>query len=80
MFDFIPYLSFLTSGIGLFFICYLLVRYGRSSHIYGLLYIIFALVFLEFYIYALTSKHIYNMLFLLRTPNVIRAFLPIVLF
>ncbi len=80
MFDFIPYLSFLTSGIGLFFICYLLVRYGRSTHIYGLLYIIFALVFLEFYIYALTSKHIYNMLFLLRTPNVIRAFLPIVLF
>ena len=80
MFDFIPYLSFLTSGIGLFFICYLLVRYGRSTHIYGLLYIIFALVFLEFYIYALTSKHIYKMLFLLRTPNIIRAFLPIVLF
>ena len=80
MFDFIPYLSFLTSGIGLFFICYLLVRYGRSAHIYGLIYIIFALVFLEFYIYALTSKHIYKMLFLLRTPNVIRAFLPIVLF
>jgi len=80
MFDFIPYLSFLTSGIGLFFICYLLVRYGRSTHIYGLIYIIFALVFLEFYIYALTSKHIYKMLFLLRTPNVIRAFLPIVLF
>lgn len=80
MFDFIPYLSFLTSGIGLFFICYLVVRYGRSTHIYGLVYIIFALVFLEFYIYALTSKHIYKMLFLIRTPNVIRAFLPIVLF
>jgi AraC-like DNA-binding protein len=43
-------------------------------------FIIFALVFLEFYIYALTSKHIYQMLFLLRTPNIIRAFLPIVLF
>ncbi len=80
MFDYIPYLSFLTSGIGLFFICYLVLRFGQMSKIYGLIFVIFAVVFLEFYIYALTSKHIYKMLFLLRTPNIIRAFLPITLF
>lgn len=80
MFDFVPYLSFLTSGIGLFFIVYLLVRFGHIPKVYGLVFIIFALVFLEFYIYALTSKHIYKMLFILRTPNIIRAFLPIALF
>jgi AraC-like DNA-binding protein len=80
MFDYIPYLSFLTSGIGLFFICFLVLRFGQVPKVYGLVFIIFAVVFLEFYIYALTSKHIYKMLFLLRTPNIIRAFLPIVLF
>jgi AraC-like DNA-binding protein len=80
MFDFVPYLSFLTSGIGLFFIFYLLVRFGKFPKVYGLIYIIFAVVFLEFYIYALTSKHIYHMLFILRTPNIIRVFLPVALF
>ena len=80
MFDFVPYLSFLTSGIGLFFIFYLLVRFGNIKKVYGLIFVIFALVFLEFYIYALTSKHIYKMLFILRTPNILRAFLPISLF
>ena len=80
MFDFVPYLSFLTSGIGLFFIFYLLVRFGIFPKVYGLIYIIFAVVFLEFYIYALTSKHIYHMLFILRTPNIIRIFLPVALF
>ena len=80
MFDFVPYLSFLTSGIGLFFIFYLLVRFGHIKKVYGLIFVIFALVFLEFYIYALTSKHIYKMVFILRTPNILRAFLPISLF
>jgi len=80
MFEFVPYLSFLTSGIGLFFIFYLLVRFGHIGKIYGLVFVIFALVYLEFYIYALTSKHIYKMLFILRTPNILRAFLPISLF
>jgi len=80
MFEFVPYLSFLTSGLGILFMGFLLLRFYRQPKVYGLLYVIFALVFLEFYIYALTSKHIYQMLFLLRTPNIIRAFLPIVLF
>lgn len=80
MFDFVPYLSFLTSGFGLFFICYLLMRFRGISKVYGLIYIIFAVVFQEFYIYALTSKHIYHMLFMLRTPNIIRIFLPVALF
>ena len=80
MFDYVPYLSFLTSGVGILFIGFLLLRFNRQPKVYGLVFIIFALVFLEFYIYALTSKHIYQMLFLLRTPNIIRAFLPIVLF
>lgn len=80
MFDFVPYLSFLTSGIGVLFICYLLVRFPRIPQVYLLGWIIFSLVFLEFYIYALTSKHIYQMLFILRTPNIIRIFLPVVLY
>jgi AraC-like DNA-binding protein len=80
MFELIPYLSFLTSGFGVLFITYLWLRFRQTSQVYGLIFIIFALVYLEFYIYALTSKHIYQMLFLLRTPNIVRAFLPIVLF
>ena len=80
MFDFVPYLSFLTSGIGVLFICYLLVRFPRIPQVYLLGWIIFSLVFLEFYIYALTSKHIYQMLFILRTPNIIRIFLPVILY
>jgi len=80
MFEYVPYLSFLTSGLGLFFIAFLGIRFRQIPSVYGLMFIIFALVFLEFYIYALTSKHIYQMLFLLRTPNIIRAFLPVVLF
>ncbi|MEY2761268.1 MAG: hypothetical protein RLZZ96_1168 [Bacteroidota bacterium] len=80
MFEFVPYLSFLTSGVGILFMGFLLLRFYRQPKVYGLLYVIFALVFLEFYIYALTSKHIYQMLFLLRTPNIVRAFLPVVLF
>lgn len=80
MYDFVPYLSFLTSGIGLFFICYLLLRYGKYPKIYGLIFIIFALVYMEFYLYALTSKHIYKMLFLLRSSNIFRIFLPAALY
>lgn len=80
MYDFVPYLSFLTSGIGLFFICYLSLRYGKYSKVYGLIFIIFALVYMEFYLYALTSKHIYKMLFLLRSSNIFRIFLPAVLY
>ena len=80
MFDYVPYLSFLTSGVGILFIVFLLLRFNRQPKVYGLIFIIFALVFLEFYIYALTSKHIYHMLFLLRTPNIIRSFLPIILY
>lgn len=80
MYDFVPYLSFLTSGIGLFFICYLLHRFGKSPKVYGLIFIIFALVYMEFYLYALTSKHIYKMLFLLRSSNIFRIFLPAALY
>ena len=80
MFEYVPYLSFLTSGLGLLFTAFLGIRFRQIPAVYGLMYIIFSLVFLEFYIYALTSKHIYQMLFLVRTPNIIRAFLPIALF
>lgn len=80
MYDFVPYLSFLTSGIGLFFICYLLLRFGKYPKVYGLIFIIFALVYMEFYLYALTSKHIYKMLFLLRSSNIFRIFLPATLY
>jgi AraC-like DNA-binding protein len=62
------------------FIIYLIIRFPKIPQVYGLAWIIFSLVFLEFYIYALTSKHIYQMLFILRTPNIIRVFLPVTLF
>lgn len=80
MYDLVPYLSFLTSGIGLFFIVFLLIRFGHFPIIYWLVSIIFCLIVLEFYIYTLTSKHIYKMLFMYRSTFVFRAFLPISLF
>ena len=80
MYNFVPYLSFLTSGIGMLFIFYLLIRFHRYPKTYWLIGVIFAVVYMEFYIYGLTSKHIYQMLFLFRSSNIIRAFLPIFLF
>lgn len=80
MYEYVPYLSFLTSGIGILFIIYLLIRFHQYPKAYWLIGIIFTIVYQEFYIYSLTSKHIYQMLFLYRSPNFIRALLPIFLF
>ncbi len=80
MYEYVPYLSFLTSGIGLLFILYLLIRFSKYSKTYWLIGIIFSVSYMEFYIYGLTSKHIYQMLFLFRSSNIFRAFLPILLF
>ena len=80
MYEFVPYLSFLTSGIGFLFILYLLLRFHSYPKAFWLMGLIFAVVYMEFYIYGLTSKHIYQMLFLFRSSNIIRAFLPILLF
>lgn len=74
-----PYLSFLSSGIGLLFIFYIIIRFHQYSKSYWLIGIIASVVYMEFYIYGLTSKHIYQMLFLFRSSNIIRAFLPIFL-
>ncbi len=80
MYDYVPYLSFLTSGIGVLFIFYVLIRFHQYPTSYLLIGVITAVVYMEFYIYGLTSKHIYQMLFLFRSSNIIRAFLPILLF
>lgn len=80
MYNYVPYLSFLTSGIGILFILYLLFRFYQFQKAYWLMGIIFSVVYMEFYIYALTSKHIYQMLFLFRSSNILRAFLPVLLF
>ncbi|MHA8050408.1 helix-turn-helix domain-containing protein [Aquirufa sp. ROCK-SH2] len=80
MYDYVPYLSFLTSGIGFLFILYLLIQFNRYPKNYWLIGVVFGVVYMEFYIYGLTSKHIYQMLFLFRSSNIIRAFLPIFLF
>ncbi len=77
MFQFISYLSFLTSGLGIFFTLYLVFRYYRFSQIFWLVSVIFAFVYIEFYTYALTSRHILNMLFLFRSANLLPAILPI---
>ncbi len=79
MYEFVPYLSFLTSGIGILFILYILIRFNRFPKSYWLIGVIGAVVYMEFYIYGLTSKHIYQMLFLFRSSNIIRAFLPVFL-
>lgn len=80
MYSYISYLSFLTSGIGVFFIFFLSIRFHQFPKTYWLISIIFAFVYIEFYTYALVSKHILNMLFLFRSANIIRAILPIHLF
>ena len=77
MYNYVPYLSFLSSGIGLLFIFYIIIRFHQYSKSYWLIGIIASVVYMEFYIYGLTSKHIYQMLFLFRSSNIIRAFLPI---
>lgn len=77
MFQFISYLSFLTSGLGIFFTLYLGFRYYRYPLTFWLISVVFALVYIEFYTYALTSRHILKMLFLFRSANLLRAILPI---
>jgi len=79
MFQIIPYLSFLTSGLGIFFIFFLTYRYKHIPKIFWLISIIFSFVYIELYNYALVSKHILHVLFLFRSPNIVRAFLPICL-
>ena len=80
MFIYVPYLSFLTSGIGCLFIFFLIYRFGNISKVYWLIGLVLCIVWMEFYMYALTSKHIYQLLFLSRTANVFRAFIPVFLY
>jgi len=76
MSDFVPYMSFLTSATGLLFIGYILTRFKLSFTLFLLITIVFSIVYLEFYIYGLTSRHILHMLFLYRSPNFFRALFP----
>lgn len=80
MFIYVPYLSFLTSGIGCLFIFFLIYRFGNISKVYWLMGLVLCIIWMEFYMYALTSKHIYQLLFLSRTANVFRAFIPVFLY
>ncbi len=80
MFVYVPYLSFLTSGIGLLFIFFLFQRFRNITKVYWLIAVVFCIVWMEFYMYALTSKHIYQLLFLSRTANPFRAFIPVFLY
>jgi len=80
MFVYVPYLSFFTSGIGCLFVFFLIYRFGNISKVYWLVGLVLCIVWMEFYMYALTSKHIYQLLFLSRTANVFRAFIPVFLY
>jgi AraC-like DNA-binding protein len=80
MFVYVPYLSFLTSGIGLLFIFFLIARFRNIDKVYWLIGIVFCIVWMEFYMFALTSKHIYQLLFLSRSANPFRAFIPVFLY
>lgn len=80
MFVYVPYLSFLTSGIGCLFILFLFHRFRKVHKVYWLIGIVLCIVCMEFYMFALTSKHIYKLLFLCRTANLFRAFIPVLLY
>jgi len=70
----------MTSGIGCLFIFFLFFRFRNIAKVYWLMGLIFCIVWMEFYMYALTSKHIYQLLFLCRTANLFRVFIPTFLY
>lgn len=79
MFLIASYLCFLTCALGVIFSLYVLLRFRQFRSTYLLLAVIFCLCWIEFYMFALSSRYILQMPFLFRTAFPFRAFAPVFL-
>lgn len=79
MFLIASYLCFLTCALGAIFSLYLQLRFPRFRSTYLLLSVIFCLCWIEFYMFALSSRYILQMPFLFRTAFPFRALAPVLL-
>lgn len=79
MLTFASYLCFLTCSLGLIFSLYILLRFREYNATYVLLALIFSLCWIEFYMFALSSRNILNMTFLFRTAFPFRTLAPVFL-
>lgn len=73
------YICFLTCALGIIFSIYLLLRFREYRSTYILLALIFSLCWIEFYMFALSSKNILNMTFLFRSAFPFRTLSPMLL-
>lgn len=73
------YICFLTCALGIIFSIYLLLRFRQYRATYILLALIFSLCWIEFYMFALSSRNILNMTFLFRSAFPFRTLSPVLL-
>ena len=73
------YICFLTCALGILFSIYLLLRFRQYTATYVLLALVFSLCWIEFYMFALSSRNILNMTFLFRSAFPFRAIGPVLL-
>ena len=73
------YICFLTCALGILFSIYLLLRFRLYTATYVLLALVFSLCWIEFYMFALSSRNILNMTFLFRSAFPFRAIGPVLL-
>lgn len=79
MLIFASYICFLTCALGIIFSIYLLLRFREYRATYILLALVFSLCWIEFYMFALSSKNILNMPFLFRSAFPFRTLSPMLL-
>jgi len=79
MLAFASYICFLTCALGIIFSIYLLLRFRQYRATYILLALIFSLCWIEFYMFALSSRNILNMTFLFRSAFPFRTLSPVLL-
>jgi AraC-like DNA-binding protein len=73
------YICFLTCALGIIFSIYLLLRFRQYTATYILLALVFSLCWIEFYMFALSSRNILNMTFLFRSAFPFRTIGPVLL-
>jgi len=79
MLTFASYICFLTCALGIIFSIYLLLRFRQYRATYILLALVFSLCWIEFYMFALSSRNILNMTFLFRSAFPFRTLSPMLL-
>lgn len=77
--QFSSYICFLTCALGIIFSIYILLRFKEYKTTYYLLALIFSLCWIEFYMFALSSKNILQMTFLFRSAFPFRTLAPMLL-